>query len=179
MTPGATREGLEGPQPPRKPLSPPHPCDMPNEAEGFSRTHSAATSQSASHTPAALLCLLLRCAGDQGHYTGTEAVLHERMKATQLLWQVIGTVSLWVGWYGFNCGSVGGIVGQVDKVALVAINTTTGAVLGATTAVVVSYIHKRVFVLDLVLMGILSGLVSVTGGAPYMDTRYPPPPHLP
>uniref|UniRef100_A0A6T1ZNL6 Guanylate cyclase domain-containing protein n=1 Tax=Eutreptiella gymnastica TaxID=73025 RepID=A0A6T1ZNL6_9EUGL len=97
--------------------------------------------------------------------------VHDRLLATQKLWMVIGTLGLWVGWYGFNCGSVGGIVGQVETVALVAINTTVAAIVGAVAAAVVSHLHHKIFVIDKVLLGILAGLVSVTAGAPYY---YPP-----
>ena len=31
----------------------------------------------------------------------------ERSRATQVLWIVQGTFCLWIGWYGFNCGSTG------------------------------------------------------------------------
>ena len=54
------------------------------------------------------------------------------------------------------------------QVAQIAINTTVGAVLGGAAAVVASYAHRRVFALGVVLNGILSGLVAVTAGAPYM-----------
>lgn len=42
-------------------------------------------------------------------------------------------------WYGFNCGSTGGIVGKVDVVGLVAVNTTVSAMVGAMVASAVSY----------------------------------------
>ena len=57
--------------------------------------------------------------GAPGQFTANEAVFRERLQSTQLLWHVIGTIVLWVGWYGFNCGSSGGIIGQVDQVLLV------------------------------------------------------------
>ena len=81
--------------------------------------------------------------------------------------QVIGVIMLWVGWYGFNCGSVASIVGKSPVVGRVAINTTVAAIVGALTASIVCYFHVGIFVIDKVLMGILAGLVSVTAGAPY------------
>jgi|Transcript_27429 Amt family ammonium transporter len=97
-----------------------------------------------------------------------DAFVHDRLLASQKLWAVIGTLILWVGWYGFNCGSVGAIVHSVDVVGRVALNTTVAAIVGAVTGSIAVYVHRRIFVIDVVLMGILAGLVSVTAGAPYM-----------
>ena len=97
-----------------------------------------------------------------------DAFVHDRLLASQKLWMVIGTLILWVGWYGFNCGSVGAIVHTVDSVARVALNTTVSAIVGALAGAVAVYVHRGIFIVDVVLMGILAGLVSVTAGAPYM-----------
>eukprot|EP00667_Euglena_gracilis_P002793 EG_transcript_2799 len=103
-------------------------------------------------------------------YTKKEHLIHDRLAATQALFSVMGVMILWVGWYGFNCGSAGGIVGKADVVGLVAVNTTVAAMVGAMFASSVSFFQYRLFKVDVVLMGILSGLVSITGSAPWVRT---------
>eukprot|EP00668_Euglena_longa_P009994 GGOE01012112.1.p1 GENE.GGOE01012112.1~~GGOE01012112.1.p1 ORF type:complete len:770 (-),score=170.18 GGOE01012112.1:693-2981(-) len=103
-------------------------------------------------------------------FTKKEHMVQDRLAATQSLYSVIGVMVLWIAWYGFNCGSAGGIVGKVDIVGLVAVNTTVSAMVGAMVASAVSYFQYRLFKVDVVLMGILSGLVSITGCAPWVQT---------
>eukprot|EP00667_Euglena_gracilis_P000674 EG_transcript_673 len=103
-------------------------------------------------------------------YTKKEHMVQDRLAATLSLYSVMGVMILWICWYGFNCGSAGGIVGKVDEVGLVAVNTTVAATVGALVASVVSYTQYRLFKVDVVLMGILSGLVSITGSSPWVHT---------
>eukprot|EP00667_Euglena_gracilis_P001187 EG_transcript_1187 len=103
-------------------------------------------------------------------FTKKEHMVQDRLAATQSLYSVIGVMILWIAWYGFNCGSTGGIVGKVDVVGLVAVNTTVSAMVGAMVASAVSYFQYRLFKVDVVLMGILAGLVSITGCAPWVQT---------
>eukprot|EP00668_Euglena_longa_P010007 GGOE01012128.1.p1 GENE.GGOE01012128.1~~GGOE01012128.1.p1 ORF type:complete len:761 (-),score=167.57 GGOE01012128.1:1753-3804(-) len=101
-------------------------------------------------------------------YTKKEYKVQDRLASTLSLYSVVGVMILWIGWYGFNCGSAGGIVGKSDVVGLVAVNTTLAAMVGALFASTLSYFQYHLFKVDMVLMGILSGLVSITGPAPYV-----------
>eukprot|EP00667_Euglena_gracilis_P007636 EG_transcript_7721 len=103
-------------------------------------------------------------------YTKKEHMVQDRLAATLSLYSVMGTMVLWIGWYGFNCGSDGGIVGKSDVVGLVAVNTTLAPMMGAIFASAVSYFQYRLFKVDVVLMGILAGLVSITSCAAWVRT---------
>ena len=77
---------------------------------------------------------------------------------------VLGTFVLWLGWYGFNPGSAGGLIGNADVVARCAITTTLSAAGGGLTAMVLNYKLYHVWDLIAVCNGILAGLVSITAG---------------
>lgn len=47
---------------------------------------------------------------------------------------LIGTMVLWVGWYGFNPGSTLGAVGVTGTIGIVTLNTTLGAGVGTLSA---------------------------------------------
>jgi len=77
---------------------------------------------------------------------------------------VLGTLSLWFGWYGFNCGSTLGMSDATTGAmgAQVAMNTTLSAATGGLTVFILRYgITKRYDVAGL-CNGILAGLVSIT-----------------
>ena len=77
---------------------------------------------------------------------------------------VLGTFVLWLGWYGFNPGSAGGIVANAETVARCAINTTLSAAAGGVTAMLLNYKLYHVWDLIAVCNGVLAGLVSITAG---------------
>src|SRR3546814_16555887 len=75
----------------------------------------------------------------------------------------IGVFLLWLGWFGFNGGSV--LSADPGATSLVLVNTTLGACGGALGGFVAAlYFFKRMD-LGMVLNGILDGLVGVTAGA--------------
>jgi Amt family ammonium transporter len=44
---------------------------------------------------------------------------------------VMGTIILWFGWYGFNCGSTGSVIGDnVRVIGLIGVNTSIAASAG-------------------------------------------------
>jgi Amt family ammonium transporter len=78
----------------------------------------------------------------------------------------LGTFILWMGWFGFNGGSVlaMGTKGDIDAISLVVADTNMGAAAGAfTAALLTQFIYKKVD-LTMVLNGALGGLVAVTAG---------------
>jgi len=84
----------------------------------------------------------------------------------------LGTLILWMGWYGFNCGSTGGFssVSTANLAGLVACNTTVAAASCGCMVFVISSLpgfhEKDDIKLDLggVCNGVLAGLVSITAG---------------
>lgn len=87
---------------------------------------------------------------------------------------VLGTLILWMCWYGFNCGSTLGMGdgSTADLAGLVACNTTIGAAAGGITAFILSALvpffqrWEDEVKLDLMHLcnGVLGGLVSITAG---------------
>lgn len=79
---------------------------------------------------------------------------------------VLGTFSLWFGWYGFNPGST---LGLHDKdigalAAQVAMNTTVSAATGGITVFILRYFLIKKYDVPGLCNGILGGLVSITAG---------------
>lgn len=76
----------------------------------------------------------------------------------------LGTFVLWLGWFGFNGGSVlaTSTVGDANSVAVVFMNTNTAAAGGAIAALIVSKIMFGKADLTMVLNGALAGLVAIT-----------------
>lgn len=73
----------------------------------------------------------------------------------------LGCLILWIGWYGFNPGSV---LAMDETVPYVAVTTTLGAAGGAISGTVISQIRGGKPDLTMTINGILAGLVSVTAG---------------
>lgn len=75
----------------------------------------------------------------------------------------IGVFILWLGWFGFNGGSV--LSSDPALTSLVLVNTTLGACAGAIGAFILATIIFKTYDFGLVLNGILAGLVGITAGA--------------
>ncbi len=78
----------------------------------------------------------------------------------------IGVFMLWLGWYGFNGGSV--LSADPGPVSLVFVTTSLAAAAGVIGAMVLSWIVFRKPDLSMVLNGSLAGLVGITAGADVM-----------
>ena len=81
----------------------------------------------------------------------------------------LGTFILWMGWYGFNGGSVLAIGGENEQsVFIVMMNTTICAVASGITVSLVNgglnFKGNNMYDLELLCNGILAGLVSITAG---------------
>ena len=84
----------------------------------------------------------------------------------------LGVFILWVGWLGFNCGSVVNLSGGAGHVAARAgVNTVLSSSTAALSALVVSHLlsKERDFDLGMALNGALAGLVSITASAAYVE----------
>ncbi|MFN8438304.1 MAG: ammonium transporter [Cytophagales bacterium] len=79
---------------------------------------------------------------------------------------VIGVFMLWLGWFGFNGGSVLSV--NPELLSSVIANTTLSACMGGLAATyTIKFIGKR-YDLSMSLNGILAGLVGITAGADVM-----------
>ena len=76
----------------------------------------------------------------------------------------LGTFILWMGWFGFNGGSVLklGDINNSNSVAMVFLNTNTAAAGGLVAALLVSRIKFGKADLTMALNGALAGLVAIT-----------------
>jgi Amt family ammonium transporter len=78
----------------------------------------------------------------------------------------LGTFILWMGWFGFNGGSVLklGDMASANAVAMVFLNTNTAAAGGALAALLVAKLAFGKADLTMILNGALAGLVAITAG---------------
>lgn len=76
----------------------------------------------------------------------------------------LGTFILWMGWFGFNGGSVLklGDVASANSVAMVFLNTNTAAAGGAVAAIIAARVLFGKADLTMLLNGALAGLVAIT-----------------
>lgn len=73
----------------------------------------------------------------------------------------LGTMILWLGWYGFNPGSTL-VMGDGGLVGFVALNTTLAAGAGALVALFIVFFRTGRWDLTFTLNGSLAGLVAIT-----------------
>lgn len=90
-------------------------------------------------------------------------------KPHNLAYATLGTMILWFGWYGFNPGSTLGAIGYGDLIAMVTINTTLAASMGALTSMVFVYLRTGKWDLANTLNGSLAGLVAITAGCAFVS----------
>lgn len=76
----------------------------------------------------------------------------------------LGTFILWMGWFGFNGGSVLklGDIGNANAVAVVFLNTNAAAAGGAVAALITARLLFGKADLTMLLNGALAGLVAIT-----------------
>lgn len=75
----------------------------------------------------------------------------------------IGVFLLWLGWFGFNGGSV--LSADPGAVSYVFVTTTLAAATGIITSMITSWMVQKKPDLSMVLNGCLAGLVGITAGA--------------
>ena len=78
-----------------------------------------------------------------------------------------GVLILWLGWFGFNGGSV--LSADPELTSLVLVTTCLAAAAGGFGASITSLFKNKTFDLTMFLNGILGGLVSITAGADQMS----------
>lgn len=78
----------------------------------------------------------------------------------------IGVFLLWLGWFGFNGGSV--LSANPAAVSLTLVTTSIAASAGAVGAMITAWVLLKKPDLSMVLNGVLAGLVGITAGADQM-----------
>jgi len=112
----------------------------------------------------AALAGVLLLGAREGKYTQTGGV--RPIPGSSLPLATLGTFILWLGWFGFNGGSVlaMGTRDDVDSIAGVFAATNMAAACGAVTAALLTQLLYKKVDLTMVLNGALAGLVAVTAG---------------
>lgn len=80
---------------------------------------------------------------------------------------VIGVFMLWLGWFGFNGGSV--LSASPGAVSYVLVTTSLAACTGGLGGYITGYFVFKRLDLGMVLNGILAGLVGITAGADVIE----------
>ena len=78
-----------------------------------------------------------------------------------------GVLILWLGWFGFNGGSV--LSADPALTSLVLVTTSLAAAAGGVSAFITSLVLYKNYDLTMFLNGILGGLVGITAGADLMS----------
>ena len=78
-----------------------------------------------------------------------------------------GVLILWLGWFGFNGGSV--LSADPELTSLTLVTTSLAAAAGGVACFIVSTLAYKNFDLTMFLNGILGGLVGITAGADQMS----------
>ncbi len=88
---------------------------------------------------------------------------------------VLGAMLLWIGWFGFNGGSVGSISTKenADLVAKTIMNTNTAGLAGALIASLMMLWKYKKLDITMILNGALGGLVAITAGPDLYDMYTP------
>ena len=79
-----------------------------------------------------------------------------------------GVLILWLGWFGFNGGSV--LSADPEATSLVLVTTSLAAAAGGIVASLFSHILYKNYDITMFMNGVLGGLVAITAGADQMST---------
>ena len=121
----------------------------------------------------ALLAAILIIGARKGRYLKDGAV--RVIPASNIPLVTLGAFLLWIGWFGFNGGSVGTIASKenADLVALTIMNTNTAGLSGAIMVAIIMQIVYKKLDLTMILNGALGGLVAITAGPDLYDIYTP------
>ena len=120
----------------------------------------------------ALLAAILIMGPRRGRYKDGKVRV---IPASNIPLVTLGALLLWIGWFGFNGGSVGAISSKenADAVALTIMNTNTAGLSGAIVGWLLTYFRYKKFDITMILNGALGGLVAVTAGPDQYDIHTP------
>ena len=111
---------------------------------------------------AAALAGVLLLGARKGKYNADGSV--HAIPGANLPLATLGTFILWLGWFGFNGGSVLKLadISSANSVAMVFLNTNTAAAGGAIAAMIIARLMFGKADLTMILNGALAGLVAIT-----------------
>ena len=102
-----------------------------------------------------------------GRFKPDGSVNTNKFKPHSLGYSVLGVLILWLGWWGFN----GGSVGRFDvNVASVIVNTNLAGAFAGISAMLHAYIFDRNNSYFKIIGGVLGGLVAITASANIVDS---------
>ncbi len=93
-----------------------------------------------------------------GKYTASGEV--KPIPAHNMGMATLGTLILWLGWFGFNPGST--MAADANAIASIALNTNMAAAAGCLSACAVAWVALGKPDLSMILNGTLAGLVAIT-----------------
>ncbi|TWH44030.1 ammonium transporter [Dulcicalothrix desertica] len=99
-----------------------------------------------------------------GKYQGKQAVAipgHNMSIAT------LGCLILWLGWFGFNPGSV--MAADPKAITHIALTTNMAGAVGGIAATVTAWLYLKKPDLSMIINGVLAGLVGVTAACAYVS----------
>jgi ammonium transporter, Amt family len=87
---------------------------------------------------------------------------------------LLGGLTLWVGWFGFNAGSIVSFEGghSLDALGKIALNTHLAGCAGALGAMLALKWMKQKTMLAVTLNGAIAGLVAVTAGSASIEPQW-------
>tara|TARA_B100000427_G_scaffold176325_1_gene146711 strand:+ start:98 stop:1564 length:1467 start_codon:yes stop_codon:yes gene_type:complete len=88
----------------------------------------------------------------------------QRLEQQSVIFQTLGTLILWFGWYGFNGVSTLAIDGFSGVAAHTMVTTTIAAATGSLATTGLGYLHEGIVSPTNTNNGVLAGLVSITAG---------------
>lgn len=80
---------------------------------------------------------------------------------------VLGAFILWLGWFGFNGGSIQSL--EHDNLGLILLNTHLGGCAGALGAMLLMRLKRQPILVSRTVNGSVAGLVSITAGASHFS----------
>ena len=98
-----------------------------------------------------------------GRYEGRESVA---MPGHNLSIATLGALILWLGWFGFNPGSV--MAADPNAITHIALTTNMAGAAGGIAATITAWLYLGKPDLSMIINGILAGLVGVTAACAYI-----------
>lgn len=98
-----------------------------------------------------------------GRYEGRQSVA---MPGHNLSIATLGTLILWLGWFGFNPGSV--MAADPNAITHIALTTNMAGAVGGIAATATAWLYLGKPDLSMIINGILAGLVGVTAACAYI-----------
>lgn len=83
------------------------------------------------------------------------------------VYSVLGTIIIWIGWFGFNPGST--LTLKDGFFGYVALTTNLAAAAGALAAMITAHLWFKKVEVPMIVNGVLSGLVAITAACAFVE----------